>query len=165
MLERVSALAGIVPFHGDGVQVFDIVTPTLTQVAGDAQALTTAFPKLPATVGVVVEYAGKSFLRVGPHQLWVIGAAPELQDGLFLAPLSSSRMCIAIEGPRARAVLAKCAAIDFHAQAFKPDRFVMTGVHHMPALIHCAAADRFHVYTLRTFALHMWEIFVDAAHS
>jgi methylglutamate dehydrogenase subunit D len=165
MLDRVSALAGTAPFHGDHIQIQENSSTMLTQVAGDEKALKTAFPKLPATVGVAAEYAGKTFLRVGPDQLWVIGTAPDVHNGLFLTPLSSSRTCIAIEGARAREVLAKCAAIDFHAQVFKPDRFVMTGIHHMPVLIHCTAADTFHIYTLRTFARHTWEILVDAAHS
>jgi sarcosine oxidase subunit gamma len=163
MLERVSALAGISPFHSDGAQILEVPNIVLTQVAGEAQALKTTFPKLPEAVGVAVHYAGKTLLRIAPLQLWVIGTAPEQHQGLFITPLSSSRSCLAIEGPHARDVLAKCAAVDFHQQVFKPEHFVMTGIHHMPVLIHCIGAEQFHVYVMRTFALSLWEVLVDAA--
>jgi heterotetrameric sarcosine oxidase gamma subunit len=163
MLERVSALAGVPPFYGDGAQIVDVPNLSLTQVAGDVQALKTAFPKLPEAVGVTVQYAGKTLLRIAPHQIWVIGTTPDQHQGLCLTPLSSSRSCISIDGPHARDALAKCAAVDFHPQVFKPEHFVMTGVHHMPVLIHCAGVEQFHVYVMRTFALSLWEVLVDAA--
>jgi methylglutamate dehydrogenase subunit D len=163
MLERVSALAGVPPFYGDGAHVMEVPNIALTQVAGDVQALKTAFSKLPDAVGVAVHYAGKTLLRIAPDQIWVIGTTPDQQQGLFLTPLSSSRSCISIDGPHARVILAKCAAVDFHPQSFKPEHFIMTGIHHMPVLIHCTAMDQFHVYVMRTFALSLWEVLVDAA--
>ena len=80
-----------------------------------------------------------------------------------MTPLSSARCRIKVEGEKARAVLARAAAVDFSAKAFKPGQFVMTGIHHTPVLIHCTTADTFHVYALRTFALGVREWLVDAA--
>ncbi len=165
MLERVSAVAGLAPFRGGGVLISESPAHSLTQIAGDAKALKTAFPRLPETVGTAISYAGKTILRIGPQQLWVIGTAPDLHEGLFVTPLSSSRTCFLIEGTSARDVLAACAAIDFHPHVFKPEKYVMTGIHHMPVLIHCASENQFQVYCLRTFALHLWEVLTDAAHS
>ncbi len=85
--------------------------------------------------------------------------------GIVVTPLSSSRSRIALEGPRSREVLAKCSAIDFHLKIFTPGQFVITGIHHMPGLIHRVSVDGFHLYVMRTFAQHLWEVLVDAAHS
>jgi heterotetrameric sarcosine oxidase gamma subunit len=165
MLERASALAGMTPYDANGTRIAEAADFCLTQAAGDVIALKTAFPKLPDRVGTITEHAGRTMLRIGPNQLWIIGTASEQADGIYLTPLSSSRTRIAVEGPGARDTLAKCAAIDFHPKVFTPGTFAMTGIHHMPALIHCTGTDTFHIYSLRTFALHLWEVLVDAAHS
>jgi methylglutamate dehydrogenase subunit D len=165
MLERKSALAAAASYEAEGIRIAEVQDFTLTQVAGQETALKTAFPKLPERVGAIAEHAGRTMLRIGPKQLWIIGTAPEASEAVYLTPLSSSRTLIAIEGPTARQLLANCAAIDFHPRAFTSGTFAMTGIHHMPVVIHCTGADSFHVYALRTFAQHLWETLVDAAHS
>jgi methylglutamate dehydrogenase subunit D len=163
MLEGISALGKIQRL--DGIRFAEALDFVLTQVAGEPKALKTAFPKQPDAIGFAVDYAGKVIMRIGPNHLWIIGTPPEPHDGLFLTPLSSSRSRIMLEGSKARVVLAKCAAIDFHPKVFTSGHFVMTGIHHMPVLIHCVEPDNFHVYGLRTFALSLWEVLVDAGHS
>jgi methylglutamate dehydrogenase subunit D len=165
MLDRVSSLELASAHVSEGLRIAESPDFVLTQVAGDAKALKRSISKAPERVGIAVEYAGKLLMRIGPHQLWVIGTPPEAFDGLYLTPLSSSRARIEIKGHRAREVLVKCAAIDFHPKQFKQGQFVMTGIHHMPVLIHCTAADAFHIYAMRTFALHLWEILTDAGYS
>jgi methylglutamate dehydrogenase subunit D len=165
MLERVSAFGDVQALERVGIRFAEAPDFVLTQVAGEPKALKTAFPKQPDAVGVAVDYAGKVIMRIGPNHLWIIGTPPEPHDGLFLTPLSSSRSRIMLEGSNVRAVLAKCAAIDFHDKTFTSGKFVMTGIHHMPVLIHCVEPDNFHVYGLRTFALSLWEVLVDAGHS
>jgi heterotetrameric sarcosine oxidase gamma subunit len=54
-------------------------------------------------------------------------------------------------------------AIDFHPAVFTPGTFAMTGVHHMPLLVHCTGENSFHIYAMRSFAMSMWEWFSDAA--
>ena len=165
MLERASALSGTATFIGEGIRVAEAAEFMLTQAAGDSKTLKKCFREIPKTVGMAVDYAGKTIMRIGPHQLWIVGSPPEQHEGLFFTPLSSSRTRMLIEGQRSRDVLAKCAAIDFHDKVFTPGQFVMTGIHHMPVLIHCVEPDSFHVYGLRTFALSLWEVLVDAGHS
>jgi methylglutamate dehydrogenase subunit D len=116
-------------------------------------------------VGIAVDSGGRTILRIGPRQAWIIGDPPAPADGLALTPLSSSRTRFALQGTGARSLLAKCAAIDVHTKVFTPGRFAMTGIHHMPVLIHCIEPDVFHIYALRTFALSLWEVLVDAGHS
>jgi methylglutamate dehydrogenase subunit D len=156
MLEaRSPILSNAVAHHG--VKLSEAADFTLTQVAGKDKALKKALGKLPATVGTAVE--GK--LRIGPDQLWVIGSTPPAGDGLYVTPLSSGRVRLLLEGERAREVLSACAQIDFCASQFKPDQFVMTGIHHTPVLIHCVGPNAFHIYAMRTFALNVWEWLVD----
>jgi methylglutamate dehydrogenase subunit D len=165
VLDARSPLEGVTPLKHDTLRLFEAQDYSLTQVAGDAKVLKTAFPKLPQGVGVAIDYAGKTLFRVGPDQLWIVGTPPERHVGLFFTPLTSSRTRLCIEGQRARDVLSKSAMIDFHSKVFTPGRFVMTGIHHMPVMIHCVDANIFHLYIMRTFALHLWEILTDAAHS
>ncbi len=196
MLERVSALAGITPYEGDGIRIAENAAFTLTQVSGAAKALKATLGVLPGAVGTTVSIDSTTVLRTGPAQIWLIEkgsnsrtpssprkrgpnfSASELRskldsrfrgnDGLgdiFVTSLSSSRTCIALEGIRSRDVLAKCAVIDCHPKTFKPNHFAMTGIHHMPVLIHCNGADEFHICIMRTFALSLWEVLVDAGHS
>ncbi len=165
MLERVSALAGVARFERDGIRIAEFADFTLTQVAGDPKSLKSSFPGTSEQVGIAVVTARATIMRVGLSQLWVVETRPEHYEGLYATPLTSSRTRISLEGSSSRAVLAKCAAIDFHPTVFTPGRFVMTGIHHMPVLIHCVEPDSFHVYGLRTFALSLWEVLVDAGHS
>jgi methylglutamate dehydrogenase subunit D len=162
MLERVSPLPEKYALEGSDFHIREVSDFVLTQVAGDTKALKKAFPKAPAAIGDAVERDQRLLLRIGPTQLWVIGSPPEVGDSLFLTPLSSSRTLLVIEGSRAREVLSGCAAIDFHPKVFGIGQFAMTGIHHMPVLIHCIGEDAFHLYVMRTFALTMWEILVDA---
>jgi methylglutamate dehydrogenase subunit D len=39
----------------------------------------------------------------------------------------------------------------------------MTGMHHVPVLIHCVGKNKFHIYVMRTFALSIWDWLVEAA--
>ncbi len=165
MLEQVSALAGIASFEGDGILISGSTAFVLSQIAGEQKALKKRFPRLPDVVGVAVSDAGKTIMRIGPQQLWIIGTSPEQHQDLSVIPLSSSRSRIKLEGTRARDMLAKCAAIDFHPKVFTPGHFVMTGIHHMPVLIHCWGVDQFDIYILRTFARSLWEVLIDAGHS
>jgi methylglutamate dehydrogenase subunit D len=163
MLEARSPLEPQARFEAAGVTLSQAPDFTLTQVAGDGKALQTALGKLPATVGTALEHGGRTLFRIGPKQLWVLGEAPSGAPGIYITPLSSGRSRIALEGPRARDVLSSCALIDFTSTHFKPGHFVMTGIHHTPVTIHCVGQNEFHIYALRSFALHVWAWLIDVA--
>jgi sarcosine oxidase subunit gamma len=76
---------------------------------------------------------------------------------------SHSRTRIVIDGACARDVLRKGIPLDFDPDVFRVDQAVLTGVHHTPVLIHRAAADRYELYAMRSFALSVWEWLTDAA--
>jgi sarcosine oxidase subunit gamma len=168
MLERRSALASVEPFEMQSVSIAEARSFSLLQVAAPDKQAQALLGKLPKSVGQVAQSGDHTVMRTGPDQFWLIG--PEDDDGTgklrghaVLTPLSHSRTRIALEGSRARDVLARSTTIDVHPQSFKPGSFAMTGIHHTPVLIHCTGENSFHIYAMRTFALSIWEWLVDAA--
>jgi methylglutamate dehydrogenase subunit D len=165
MLKASSALASAKPYISAALKIAETPDFTLTQYAGAEKDLKKALGKLPAHVGIVQD----DLLRVGADQIWSI--SPHIRHsreggnlaGVYVTPLGSSRTRIEINGAPARDVLAKCAAIDFHKTEFVPNSFAMTGMHHVPVLIHCVTDDTFHIYVMRTFALSIWDHITDAA--
>jgi methylglutamate dehydrogenase subunit D len=158
MLKASSALLSAKPYVSNVLTIVEAPDFTLTQFAGSDKDLKKALGKLPARVGIVQA----NFMRVSPTQIWSLNETVEAPN-CFITTLSSSRTRIEISGAPARDVLAKCAAIDFHKDEFRPGTFVMTGIHHVPVLIHCVAGEIFHLYVLRTFALSIWDHVTDAA--
>jgi sarcosine oxidase gamma subunit len=163
MLEVHSPLGANALFERDGITLNEAPGFQLTQVAGGEKALKKALGKVPSKVGVAIAQANLTLMRTGSKQVWVLGEPPALHDGIYLTPLSSGRTRMLLEGNRARDLLAAVALIDFADQHIKPGHFVMTAIHHTPATIHCIGENRFHIYTLRTFALNVWEWLCDAA--
>jgi sarcosine oxidase gamma subunit len=157
MLKRSSALLSAKPYVSNLLTIIEAADFTLTQYAGSDKDLKKALGKLP-TKGKVLD----GLLWVSPTQIWSLNEAVDAPN-CFFTPLSSSRTRIEISGGPARALLAKCAAIDFHKSEFKPGTIVMTGIHHVPVLIHCVAGEIFQLYVLRTFARSIWDHITDAA--
>ena len=161
MLDATSALGGETVFEREGIRIVEAPGFELTQIAGEEMNLKAALGDLPG-FGVAFQQNGRTVFRVAPAQYWVVGPAPEA-SGCFITPLSSGRSRFLVGGSKARDVLASCAAIDFSAEAFEPGNYVMTGIHHTPALIHCVSGDSFHIYAMRSFALSVFEWLCDAA--
>ncbi|MDE2446871.1 MAG: hypothetical protein KGO94_11870, partial [Alphaproteobacteria bacterium] len=146
MLERHSALQSATPYRGTGVTISESPDFALAQISGSEKDLKKALGKIPGVVGK----AQDNLLRISPTQIWVVtdrhsraggnpsqSGASELdsrlrgndgRNGTYVTELSSSRTRIAVEGPNARAVLAKLAFIDFHPRVFKLGMFVQTGI-------------------------------------
>jgi methylglutamate dehydrogenase subunit D len=168
MLDRRSALASARPYASAVLQIGEARGFSLLQVAGPAKAISPITGKLPAKVGVVTQNDGRILMRTGENQFWIIGPendgiASKLDSIAIFTPLSHSRTRIFIEGSPARDVLSKVVPLDFHPSVFKPNMFAMTGIHHTPVLVHCTSENRFEIYTLRTFALSVYDWLTDAA--
>ena len=163
MLEAHSPLGAEALFQCDGVLLSEAAGFVLTQVAGDEKALQKALGKLPARVGEDMQNGSRRLMRVGPKQIWVLGAEISAEKGIVVTPLSSGRTRLLLEGAKARDLLASCVALDFSTAHFKPGQFVLTGIHHTPVTIHCIGENAFHIYTLRTFARDVWEWLCDVA--
>ena len=129
--------------------------------------------RLPERIDQVIDAAGLRLMRHGPEQVWIIGHdGSGLERRLLQAiapgqgavtPLSHSRTRISLEGEAAGAVLMKGVPLDFHPDVFRIDQAALTGLHHTPVLIHRAAASRFEIYAMRSFALSIWDGLADAA--
>ena len=168
MLDRRSALSAVKPYASAVLQIGEAREFSLLQVAGNPKAITPVTGKLPTKVGVATQSDGRTLMRTGENQFWIIGPendgiATKLNDLGILTPLSHSRTRIFIEGAPAREVLAKGIPLDFYPTVFKTGMFAMTGIHHTPVLVHCVSDNRFEIYALRTFALSVYDWLTDAA--
>ncbi|MBZ0259164.1 MAG: hypothetical protein K8F90_00980 [Hyphomicrobiales bacterium] len=168
MLDRRSALSLAKPYGSPVLQIGEARGFSLLQVAGPAKAISPITGKLPAKVGTALQADGRTLMRTGENQFWIIGPendsiATKLDGVAILTPLSHSRTRIFIEGAPARDVLSKSIPLDFHPTVFKPGMFAMTGIHHTPVLVHCTSENRFEIYALRTFALSVYDWLTDAA--
>jgi heterotetrameric sarcosine oxidase gamma subunit len=168
MLKRSSALSDVDAIDTPRLAMREDNSFTLMQLAAPSREATRILGKMPTHAGIAIEHRGRTLLRVGPDQFWVIGVpgedvAPSLHGTAFITPLHSSRTRIRLEGQGARDVLARSAALDFRPTAFKDGMFAQSGIHHTPVLIHCLAAQAFHLYMLRTFAVSVWDWLSDAA--
>ena len=162
MLERRSPLETATPFNSATLRIIEVQDIAITQIAGADRHVKKAVGKVPSNVGVAMVSGKQTIFKVSPTQYWLLNGEVPPTAGCYLTPLSSGRICIAIEGEPARDLLSKCVPLDFHPSEFKPGRFAMTGIHHTPVLIHCVAGNRFELYVLRTFALNIWEWLCDA---
>jgi sarcosine oxidase subunit gamma len=172
MLERTSALAGARPYTSASLAIAERPGFTLTQVSGlddgFEDKLSAIVREAPQKVGVSLEHEGRTIMRIGPSQFWIVGpetddAAARLSGQCAVTPLSHGRVRISIEGVPARDVLAKLMPLDFNPGAFVQGQFAMTGIHHTPVTVHCTAGNAFDIYAMRSFALNVWEVLTDAA--
>ncbi len=188
MFERQSALAGVLAATAQSA-IGGAKSLWIGEVRGWSLVQIAAFPStlaeleqavkailglgLPPRIGEVVDAGTRRILKTGAEQFWIIGPAMEDPAPRFQAavapqvgavtPLSHSRTRIFVEGAAAREVLARAIPLDFHPEVFAIARFVLTGVHHTPVLVHRSAAERYEIYAMRTFAQSVWDWLTDAA--
>jgi sarcosine oxidase subunit gamma len=113
-------------------------------------------------------------MRIAPDQYWVLGGGSELgarlrsaipADGGCVTSLDGARTRLLIEGPAARALLARLLAIDLDPKVFPLRGFAQTGIHHVAGLLLRSSEDRYELLVPRTFAASTWEVLLDAARS
>jgi len=159
MLELKTPLAGA-SFESEGISLRESPDFTLTLYAGSSVSLKREVGALP-DFGTAHKEGKHTFFRAGPDQVLVLGE--EIDTRLCAAtPLSSARCRIEISGTKARTLLVACAAVDFSSNAFGTHAMALTGIHHMPVMIHALPDGKFHIYGLRTYAASLWEWLVDA---
>jgi sarcosine oxidase subunit gamma len=168
MLERRSALATAHPYRSQSLKIEEARGFSLLQLAGGEASIAKATGALPEKVGVATSHKGRTIFRIGPAQFWAVGPESDdlsrkLEGKCAVTPLTSSRTRILLDGQPARDVLAKGIAIDWHESVFTPRSFALTGVHHMPLVVHCIGDNSFHLYAMRTFAMSVYQWLTDAA--
>jgi sarcosine oxidase subunit gamma len=118
-------------------------------------------------------------LWLGPDQ-WLLVCPPDdsalfigsLQEALAdsdcaITDVSDGRTALCLEGPSARAVLAKGCPLDLHPRAFPPGSCAQTLLGKAAVLIHLVGDDpasgpAFEVYVARSFAEYLWAWLEDA---
>jgi sarcosine oxidase subunit gamma len=112
-------------------------------------------------------------MKIGAQQFWI--TAPDADDPSAalraavppevgsVTQLSHSRTILFVEGSECWRLLSKGVALDLHPDEFCVDVFAVTGLHHIPVLLHRSGKYRYEVYAMRTFALALWEWLTDAA--
>jgi heterotetrameric sarcosine oxidase gamma subunit len=89
---------------------------------------------------------------------WLYETLRETCDGLAsVSDQSHGRVIIRIEGPCARAVLAKGTGIDLHPRAFGPGRSAVTQMAHIGVHIAEIGPDAFELSLFRGFTESFWE--------
>ncbi len=78
-------------------------------------------------------------------------------------PLSHGRIRLAIDGAKARALLAKGIAVDLRPSVFRVGDFAQTALHHTGILLEQRAESRYELFALRTYSASIWEWMIDAA--
>ena len=110
--------------------------------------------------------------RIAADQYWVVSleesAGRALERGVppdlgTVTVLSGARVCLRLEGPAAREVLAHHVAVDLDLREFPSGCFAQTGIDHAGALLDRRGAERFELYLLSTFAASAWDLLVDSA--
>lgn len=172
MLDRHSPLGTSARIDCAQLRVSESSDFSLTQLSGLTKSfekdVATAIAKMPPRIGVTLTSGSETLFRTGPKQVWIV-SAPDYQLPRDLAlthaaiSLSHSRVRLLIEGSAARNLLSKGIALDFHSSAFEPGNFVLTGLDHMPVMVHCIGAESFHLYALSTFAVSVWDWLMDAS--
>ena len=65
---------------------------------------------------------------------------------------SDGRVVLRIHGPKVRAILAKCTALDLHPDVFEISQSTNCQICHVAANLACTGSDSFEIITMRSFA-------------
>ncbi|HEY7765469.1 MAG TPA: sarcosine oxidase subunit gamma family protein [Aestuariivirgaceae bacterium] len=117
---------------------------------------------------------GLALLWCGDQQYYAIaegrgegGLHAELKERLqglaSLSDQSHGRVVIAVSGPKARALLAKGSAIDFHRREFPVNSSAPTQMAHIGVHVSATSEDGFELSLFRAFSEHFWEWLTEQA--
>lgn len=119
---------------------------------GKAKAVSEALAKLKNTE---VRWAG-------PDQYFVYGEV-SLPGIASISDQSHGRVVFRLEGPKARAVLAKGTPVDLHASAFPVGKSAMTQMAHVGVHLTRVGDDAFELSVFRGFSESFWEWLTEQA--
>ncbi|MEX2628752.1 MAG: sarcosine oxidase subunit gamma family protein [Tistlia sp.] len=189
--ERLSALSGHDAPGRFGAPGEPAVT--LSERRGLALALLSGFPEsraaaaaaVQSVLGLALPEAGHSTAGEGGEVLWQgperwLLVAPEGADPgaglvarleaavaeeptLAVTDLGHARTVIRLEGPGARALLAKEAPLDLAPEAFPPGAVAMTRFGHLAVTLHCRGPESLEILAFRSFGLALFEELRDRA--
>jgi sarcosine oxidase subunit gamma len=144
------------------------------QAAALSAALETVYGVAAPAAGRMANGNGLSIQWCGDLQYYAItegrneGAFyQELKTGLkglaSVSDQSHGRVVIAVAGRKARAVLAKGSAVDFHPREFPVDAAAATQMAHIGVHVTRPADDLYEISLFRGFSEHFWEWLTEQA--
>jgi heterotetrameric sarcosine oxidase gamma subunit len=160
MLERHTPFANAT-LEREGLSLREDAGFELTHYAGATVSLRRELGEVP-DFGQATAMGGKTLFRVGAGEVMLLGSRIETRLCQANA-LSAARARIRISGQRAREFVQALFPIDCAETAFGKGAVALTGLHHVPAMIHALGGGEFHIYLQRTFARSIWDWMVDAA--
>ncbi len=153
-----SACEGLLPLAVEGCAMTEVVHAAITSVmpfAGQQAAVSKA---LAAAVGLdfpapntSAEHDGIRIVWTGRGQAMVLGGtvAPE---GAATTDQTDAWAAIALEGPLARAVLARLVPVDLRRASFPDHAGARTLLGHMTCTLICTGPDSFEILVFRSMA-------------
>ena len=153
-----SPCAGLVPVEVAGATLTEWAPEAITSVApfkGQDEAVSAALKEaLGAGLPMPGRAMGKESARVlwsGLGQALVLGPRVEL-PGAAVTDQSDAWACLVLEGPEARAVLARLCPLDLRPEAFRRGHVARSLLGHMNAVLHRAGAERYELLVFRSMA-------------
>ncbi len=158
-LEARSPCAGLLPLRIGAVRAEEMPFQPITSVmplAGQEKSVSSALSKqlgagLPE-VGQIAEGKGTCVIWSGLGQYMVLGAEVAPIKGAALTDQSDAWAHVALEGPRARDVLARLVPMDLRDATFGEGAAARTLVQHMNAVLLRTGAARYEVMVFRSMA-------------
>ena len=149
---------GLVPVEVAGVTLTEWVPEAITSVApfkGQDKLVSAA---LKEALGTGLPAPGRAAGKEGARVLWsglgqamVLGPRVEV-SGAALTDQSDAWACLVLEGPEARAVLARLCPLDLRREVFKRGHVARSLLGHMNVLVHRAGAERYELMVFRSMA-------------
>ena len=143
-IEDVGPITSLAPFNGQEA--------ALNAVLEAGHGLHFPLPNTSAQQGVA------KLLWSGRGQAFLVGVVPEARLAAHAAVTDQSDawVTLGLGGARAEAVLARLVAVDLRLTACPVGASLRAQVQHIPALIHRAAPQVFHIMVMRSFGQSAW---------
>lgn len=149
---------GLLPVEIGDVQLSEVSPDTITLVSPFDSKSGEASDALKAEYGVGFpapnRTTGKAGIRViwcGPGQAFVLGPKVSV-SGAAMVDQSDGWACIAIEGARAKDILARLTPLDLRDGVFKRSHTARTQLNHMTISLTRTGANRYEILVFRSMA-------------
>lgn len=158
-LDALSPCAGVLPLKIGKMRVEEVTYGTITSLspfAGKAAAVSKALTKqidLPLPeIGQSVGVGDARVVWAGRAQFLILGTRVTPMEGAALTDQSDAWACIALEGPRARDVLARLTPVDLRETHFPEGAVARSLIGHMSGVLIRSGVERYEIMVFRSMA-------------
>ncbi|TFL17330.1 sarcosine oxidase subunit gamma [Jannaschia formosa] len=140
-----SPAEGLLPLANGDATLSEVVPEAITSL----MALDGATFPLPGP-GRSTQRGGGLLLWSGRNQALLVGPRPDPIPQIAMTDQSDAWAVLRLEGPAARAVLARLTPLDLRDAGLGEGRVARSLLGHMPALFHRAGPDRYELFVFRS---------------